>query len=202
MENIKQIMDLFDNAEKWSAYIELSNYRESLVEYLKSTLCQEIQALANYKLRNTGWIFESDRSNCYIEMYPEASKLIAVAIEWKYWNEPWCRRGVGIWVNDDETDSRKVYEKLKELRHSLTLDGFEDNLEKHGWYPFTKHGWYPFTKQIPASVFGVTDKVESVEECLYMASVNPKQLSRNIWHNVFEPFATKEYSELFASVVK
>lgn len=39
MENIKQIMDLFDNAEKWSAYIELSNYRVSLVEYLKSTLC-------------------------------------------------------------------------------------------------------------------------------------------------------------------
>lgn len=27
MENIKQIMDLFDSAEKWSAYIELSNYR-------------------------------------------------------------------------------------------------------------------------------------------------------------------------------
>ena len=33
MENIKQIMDLFDSAEKWSAYIELSNYREDLVKY-------------------------------------------------------------------------------------------------------------------------------------------------------------------------
>ena len=194
MENIKQIMDLFDNAEKWSAYIELSNYRVSLVEYLKSTLCQEIQALANYKLKNTGWIFEYNRSNFSLNIYPEASKLIAVAIEWGFWNEPWYRRGVGIWVNDNETDSRKVYEKLKELRHSLPLEGFEDNLENHGWIPFTK--------QIPASVFGVTDKVESVEECLYMASVNPKQLSLNIWHNVFEPFATKEYSELFASVVK
>ena len=190
MENIKQIMDLFDNAEKWSAYIKLSNYRVSLVEYLKSTLCQEIQALANYKLKNTGWIFEYN--NDFLNIYPEASKLIAVLIEWKFWNEPWYRRGVGIWVNDDETDSRKVYEKLKELRHSLPLDGFEDRT----------HAWIPFTKQIPASVFGVTDKVESVEECLYMASVNPKQLSLNIWHNVFEPFATKEYSELFASVVK
>ena len=72
MENIKQIMDLFNNAEKWSAYIELSNYRVSLVEYLKSTLCQEIQALANYKLKNTGWIFEYDRSNFSLKIYPEA----------------------------------------------------------------------------------------------------------------------------------
>lgn len=191
MENIKQIMDLFDNAEKWSAYIELSNYRVSLVEYLKSTLCQEIQALANSKLQNTGWIFEYN-NDLNLKMYPEASKLIAVAIEWGFWNEPWYRRGVGIWVNAHETDYRKVYEKLKELRHSLPLDGFEDR----------DHAWIPFTKQIPASVFGVTDKVESVEECLYMASVNPKQLSLNIWHNVFEPFATKEYSELFTSVVK
>ena len=191
MENIKQIMDLFNNAEKWSAYIELSNYRVSLVEYLKSTLCQEIQALANFKLKNTGWIFEYN-NDLNLKMYPEASKLIAVAIEWGFWNQPWYRRGVGIWVNDDETDSRKVYEKLKELRHSLPLDGFEDR----------SRAWIPVTRQIPASVFGVTDKVESVEECLYMASVNPKQLSLNIWHNVFEPFATKEYSELVASVVK
>lgn len=36
MENIKQIMDLFDSAEKWSAYIGLSNYREDLVKYLNS----------------------------------------------------------------------------------------------------------------------------------------------------------------------
>ena len=46
MENIKQIMDLFDSAEKWSAYIELSNYREDLVKYLKFSLCNEIQVLA------------------------------------------------------------------------------------------------------------------------------------------------------------
>lgn len=54
MENIKQIMDLFDSAEKWSAYIELSNYREDLVKYLKSSLCNEIQVLANSKLQDTG----------------------------------------------------------------------------------------------------------------------------------------------------
>lgn len=105
MENIKQIMDLFDNAEKWSAYIELSNYRVSLVEYLKSTLCQEIQALANYKLKNTGWIFEYN--NDFLNIYPEASKLIAVLIEWKFWNEPWYRRGVGIWVNYEKRTLEK-----------------------------------------------------------------------------------------------
>ena len=54
-------MDLFDSAEKWSAYIELSNYREDLVKYLKSSLCNEIQVLANSKLQDTGWIFEYDR---------------------------------------------------------------------------------------------------------------------------------------------
>ena len=197
MENIKQIMDLFDSAEKWSAYIELSNYREDLVKYLKSSLCNEIQVLANSKLQDTGWIFEYDRNKLSLNMYPNGSRLIAVSIEWEWWNRsdsPWHRRGVGIWVYASEADSRKVYEKMKELSHTLPLNGYEDNLENHIWYPFVR--------QIPASVFGVTDNVVSVEECLYMASFNPKQLALNIWHNVFEPFATKGCSELFASIVK
>ena len=129
-------------------------------------------------------------------MYPNESRLIAVSIEWELWNRsdaPWYRRGVGIWVYDSEACSRKVYDKLKELRHSLPLDGFEDNLDNHPWFPFVR--------QIPASVFEVKDNVVSVEECLYMANVNPKQLALNIWNNVFEPFATKKCSEIFSSAV-
>lgn len=97
MENIKQIMDLFDSAEKWSAYIELSNYREDLVKYLKSSLCNEIQVLANSKLQDTGWIFEYNRDKLSLNMYPNESRLIAVSIEWEWWNHsdtPWVRHEV------------------------------------------------------------------------------------------------------------
>lgn len=58
--------------------------------------------------------FEYDRDKLNLNMYPNESRLIAVSIEWKWWNcpdTPWHRRGVGIWVHALEADSRKVYEK-------------------------------------------------------------------------------------------
>lgn len=41
MEEVKHVLELFDSAEKWKAYIELSNMREGLLNELKSRLLKK-----------------------------------------------------------------------------------------------------------------------------------------------------------------
>ena len=43
MEEVKKVLALFDSAEKWNAFIELSNMRNAMVDELKGRLLVELQ---------------------------------------------------------------------------------------------------------------------------------------------------------------
>ena len=194
MEEIKNVMALFDSKDKWNAFIELSNMRTELVNEMKDRLIIELKKIAESSLTDAGWIFDANYD--YIKMYPIGSNIVGVVIEWRRWNEPWSRRGACIWFNRDDKsiDWPKVYDKIKTNKNSLHLQDYGENIQNHGWFPFVK--------QIPAKVFDVENDTTSVEKCLYMAKDHASQLATNLWEEVYKPFANKEIADLMRSFVK
>ena len=192
MEEIKKVMALFDSKDKWNAFIELSNMRTELVNELKKRLIIELKKIAESSLTDSGWIFDANYD--YIKMNPIGSNIVGVVIQWSCWNEPWSKRDACIWVNANNIDSFKVYDKIKSYRMQLPLQDYEENIHNHRWLPFVK--------QIPAKVFKVDNDTTSVEKCLYMAKDNAPQLATNLWEEVYKPFANKEIADLMRSLVK
>ena len=193
MEEVNNVLALFDSAEKWNAFIELSNMRSAMVEELKSRLQDELHKVAKENLKDSGWEYDCASDNSFISIKPIDTSLIAICIEWRWWNSWWCRRGASVWIDGNSTNGNKVFEMIKSNKASLPLQDYEENIQNHTWFPFVK--------QIPSRVFNVDDNITSVEECLYMAKDNAAQLAMNIWNNVFKPFATKENAELMKSFV-
>lgn len=194
MEEVKKVLALFDSAEKWNAFIELSNMRNAMVDELKGRLLVELQRIVNSDLVDSGWELVTDNNN--ISIKPIGTPLIAITIKWSWWNAPntpWCRRGASVWIDANSTNSNKVFELIKSNKEYLPLQDYEENIQNHTWFPFIK--------QIPSRVFNVDDNITSVEGCLYMAKDNAAQLAMNIWDNVFKPFATKENADLMRSIV-
>lgn len=196
MEEIEDVLTLFDSAETWNAFIELSEMRTGLVNELSSRLMVELQKIAKENLANTGWTFYVNGDEnypkrvCRLYPYPD-EELIGVAIEWGFWTIPWCRRGACVFVNADKTNYMKVRDRIKASRDVLPLHGYEE----------TTHGWLPFAKQIPARVFQVEPDVTSVEKCLYLAKDHAPVLARSLWEEVFQPFAYPEYAEKMRNCV-
>ena len=79
------------------------------------------------------------------------------------------------------------------MKKAKNYYGYDENTQNQEWFPFIK--------QIPSKVFEVGDSQISVEECLYMAKDNARRLAENIWEEVFEPFAKKEYANIMSSCV-
>ena len=193
MEEAKKVLALFETVEKWNAFIELSNMRTEMVNELKHRLLVELKIIADKNL-NSSWTFWFD--NNHISISPKDSKLIAVRIEWSWWNDPkspWCRRGACIWIDAQNTNSKKIFDLIKSNKQNLPIQDFEDNIQNHDWFPFIK--------QIPSSVFNVDDNVTSVEGCLFMAKDNAVMLAKNLWDNVFMPFTTNEIADLMSDFV-
>ena len=193
MEEVKHILELFDSAEKWNAFIELSNMREKLVYELKSRLVFELQKISEKYIANSRWEFFYDNNINIISIRPIDTPLIGIAIEWPTWNFSWSKRSAAVRIEANKIDSFFVFEKIKKNRHRLPMQDFEENIQNHGWFPFIK--------QIPANVFNVKDEISSFEECLYIANKNPELLANNLWKEVFEPFAKKEYADIMCGVV-
>ena len=189
MEEVKQVLALFNSQEKWNAFIELSNMKDDIVNELKSRLLVELQIIADNSLADSGWLFGSDNNGVYIK--PKRTELIAISIEWSWWNQSnvlWCKRGTFLWVDANSIDSSKVFEQVQTYRNKLAFQDYVENIQNHTWFPYVK--------QIPASVFNVNESTTSIEECLYMAKDNAKLLAENLWKQVFEPFANKECANL------
>lgn len=191
--NEEKLMELFDSSEKWSAFIGLSNMKNQLLDRLKSRLLNELKIIANKELTNTMWSFDYDKN--HISIKPTGSPQIGITIEWNYWNKnfPWCIRGACIWVDCKKTNGAVVFNNIKANSHLLPMHNYDENAQNQGWLPFIK--------QIPSKVFEVGDSQISVEECLYMAKDNARRLAENIWEEVFEPFAKKEYANIMSSCV-
>lgn len=194
MEDIKQVLALFDSAEKWNVFIELSNMREEMVSELKTRLLIELHKIAESELAESGWSFGSDKNSVYIR--PKSTPLIAINIEWNWWNAPnapWCKRSACLWVDANSIDSTKVFDQMKSHKDLTALQDYVENIQNHPWFPFAK--------QIPAKVFDVNENTTSVEECLFLAKDNAKLLAGNLWSEVFKPFAYKECADLMVSIV-
>ena len=120
MEEVKKVLALFDSAEKWNAFIELSHMRNAMVDELKSRLLVELQIIAKTDLIDSGWELFSDNNS--ISMKPIETPLIAITIEWSWWNAPntpWCRRGASIWIDGNSTNSNNVFDMIKSNKEGL-----------------------------------------------------------------------------------
>ena len=194
MEEIKQILSLFDTVEKWNSYIELSNMKDTLVNELKKRLLEEIRRIGKEKLKDSGWDFY-DKLLDGIGIAPYDSDL-GVGLVFGYWN-----RG-GVYARSSVVFSKKGinYSKLHEIvlqnSHILPLKSpLQD-------YAENSHEWEPYVKRIPANVFEVANEITSVELCLYRAKDHTKEMAEDIWKEVFEPFANKEVGEVLKSIVE
>lgn len=195
MEEVKQVLALFDSADKWNAFIEISNMREKLINELKDRLVIELKKITGNSLADSGWDFYADYS--VIEIKPIYTSNIDIRIEWNSWNSsnmPWCRRAVCVWVDARSINSTNVFNLIKSEKERLPLQDYEENIQNHSWLPFIK--------QIPSKIFNVDDNITSVEECLYMAKDDAAQLAKNLWENIFKPFANKETAYLLSSFVR
>lgn len=191
MEEIKQVLSLFDTVVKWNSYIELSNMREALVNELKTRLYKEICNIGDEKLKDSGWCFDDNNNVNIIRIFPEGTKLIGVAIEFQWWNYDWGHRSCFIWTNPDIVDISSL--KHSQIREKNPLQDFEEN---------NQSDWLPYVKKIPANVFDVANEITSVELCLYRAKDYAKEMAEDIWKEVFEPFANKNVGKELKSIVE
>lgn len=191
MEDIKEVLALFDTFDKWSSYIELANMRMDLLNELKSRLKTELKKIAEMHL-DSEWTFYCD--NNYICIKPSGTPLIGIILEWQWWKTAWCRRGVALWVDANNTDSKRVFSEIRERKSLLPLQDFVENIQNHSWFPFVK--------QIPSKVFDVSDETISVDECLFKAKDKSVQLAFDLWEEVFKPFATQEIAQIFEEIIK
>ena len=195
MEEIKTVLSLFDSAKKWNAYIELSNMKQELVNELRNRLLVELRIVAKNNLLESCWDFFAN--NDYIFIYPKGTSSIGIRIEWKWWDNPaypWGKRGAFLWVDAQNTNSHDVFNAIISRKDSLPLNNYEENIHNHGWLPFAK--------KIPSTVFNVDDNITSMEECLYRAKDNATQLAKDLWKEVFKPFANKECADIFCRIIK
>ena len=194
MEEINDILALFDSREKWTAFIDLSNKRDALVNELHTRLTTELEKIANERLNDSGWNFCADRNgDGQIYMYPKEISQISIMIETRSWEIEWYRRCASIYVYEPCVKNIDVFNRIKECIPELPMAGFQDN--KHN------SPYHLFVKQIPATVFNVESHVKSYDECLYMAADNAQQLAKNIWEEVFQPFANKDLAERMAGFI-
>jgi len=192
MEEIKQVLSLFDTVEKWNSYIELSNMREALVNELKTRLYKEICNIGDEKLKDSGWCFDDNNNINVIRINPEGTKHIGIAVEFCWWNYNWGHRSAFIWINEPLVDITFLKQKILQYRTELPLQDYEEN---------NQHGWLPYVKKIPARVFDVSDEVISPEMCLFRAINNSKELAEDMWRNVYEPFASKHIANIMKSFI-
>ena len=195
MEDINEILTLFDSREKWTAFIDLSNKRDALVNELHTRLTTELEKIANERLIDSGWDFCAyNYSYGQIHMYPKDISQISIMMETRSWGVEWYRRCASIYVNEKCVDDiYSVFNRIKECIPELPMAGFQDN--RHN------NAWHLFVKQIPAAVFNVESHVKSYEECLFMAKDNAQQLAKNIWEEVFQPFANKDLAKRMTSII-
>ena len=192
MEEINDILALFDAREKWDAFIELSSKKDSLVNELKNRLAVELKELAEVSLIGTGWSFEITSE--YFSITPLDNPCIKLRITWDYWNCEWSRRGVSIWSYFDRVKNDEAVRMIWEQKERLPLAEYEET--------YQNHNWFLFSRKIPARVFGVDSQVTSCEQCLYMAKDNARQLAKNIWEEVFQPFAKKEIADILTGITQ
>ena len=182
MNEIEKVLSLFETAEDWNSFVELSNMKDMMVRELKRRLLTEMQKIDESNLSGAGW--EYDASDDYISIVLQKHPSLSNCIEWRHWS--WYKRGAGIWINPSEINPEKFIGKVNanaDLKGFLTGKGFHESRE---------NAWYPFMKTIPAEVFFSNDSCRLVEECLFRAKQKAKELADDLWETVFRPFVENE----------
>lgn len=182
MNEIENVLSLFKTAEDWNSFVELSNMKDMMVRELKRRLLTEMRKIAESNLSGAGW--EYDASDDYISIVLQKHPSLSICIEWRHWS--WYKRGAGIWINPSEINPEKFIGKVNanaDLKGFLTDKGFHESRE---------NAWYPFMKTIPAEVFFSNDSCRLVEECLFRAKQEAKELADDLWETVFRPFVENE----------
>lgn len=185
MNEMEKVLNLFETADDWNSFVELSNMKDMMVRELKCRLLTEMRKIAVPKLSGADW--EYDANYDYISIVLQKYHSLSIRIEWRHWS--WYKRGAGIWINHPEIIPEKFIGNVNanaDLKGFLTANGFHESRE---------NAWYPFMKTIPAKVFFQKDSNDScrlVEECLFRAKQDAKGLADDLWEEVFKPFVEKE----------
>lgn len=185
MNEIEKVLSLFETAEDWNSFVELSNMKDMMVRELKCRLLTEMRKIAVPKLSGADW--EYDAKDDYISIVLQGHHALSICIEWRHWS--WYKRGAGIWIDPSKIAPEDF---IGNVNANADLKGF---LTDNGFHESRENAWYPFMKTIPAKVFFQKDSNDScrlVEECLFRAKQDAKGLADDLWEEVFKPFVEKE----------
>ena len=182
MNEIENVLSLFKTAEDWNSFVELSNLKDMMVRELKRHLLKEMRIIAESNLSGADWEYEA--KDDYISIVLQGQHALSICIEWRHWS--WYKRGAGIWI-DPSKITPEVF--IGNVNANADLKGF---LTANGFHESRENAWYPFMKTIPAEVFFSNDSCRLVEECLFMAKQDAKELADNLWKEVFRPFVENE----------
>lgn len=185
MNEIAKVLSLFETAEDWNSFVELSNMKDMMVRELKCRLLTEMRKIAVPKLSGADW--EYDAKDDYISIVLQGHHALSICIEWRHWS--WYKRGAGIWIDPSKIAPEDF---IGNVNANADLKGF---LTDNGFHESRENAWYPFMKTIPAKVFFQKDSNDScrlVEECLFRAKQDAKGLADDLWEEVFKPFVEKE----------
>lgn len=182
MNEIENVLSLFKTAEDWNSFVELSNMKDMMVRELKRRLLKEMRIIAESNLSGADWEYEA--KDDYISIVLQGQHALSICIEWRHWS--WYKRGAGIWI-DPSKITPEVF--IGNVNANADLKGF---LTANGFHESRENAWYPFMKTIPAEVFFSNDSCRLVEECLFMAKQDAKELADNLWKEVFRPFVENE----------
>lgn len=182
MNEIENVLSLFKTAEDWNSFVELSNMKDMMVCELKSRLLNKMRIIAESNLSGAGWKY--DAKDDYISIVLQGQHALSICIEWRHWS--WYKRGAGIWI-DPSKITPEVF--IGNVNANADLKGF---LTANGFHESRENAWYPFMKTIPAKVFFSNDSCRLVEECLFRAKQEAKELADDLWETVFRPFVENE----------
>ena len=182
MNEIEKVLSLFKTAEDWNSFVELSNMKDMMVCELKSRLLNKMRIIAESNLSGAGWKY--DAKDDYISIVLQGQHALSICIEWRHWS--WYKRGAGIWI-DPSKITPEVF--IGKVNANADLKGF---LTDKGFHESRENAWYPFMKTIPAEVFFSNDSCRLVEECLFRAKQEAKELADDLWETVFRPFVENE----------
>lgn len=182
MNEIENVLSLFKTAEDWNSFVELSNMKDMMVRELKRRLLKEMRIIAESNLSGADWEYEA--KDDYISIVLQGQHALSICIEWRHWS--WYKRGAGIWI-DPSKITPEVF--IGNVNANADLKGF---LTDKGFHESRENAWYPFMKTIPAEVFFSNDSCRLVEECLFRAKQEAKELADDLWETVFRPFVENE----------
>ncbi len=126
---------LFEEQDKWDAFIELSSYVENIKNIWKDRLSNRLEEYFTKEGKMDGWNFNKDGMVWYLNDYGQDS----FGIWWEHLYQ------LSFWANPSHYDIEKIKSLLESTKYSPLLNVFDGVVKKfNGNYLLSEFGNFSF----------------------------------------------------------